>query len=267
MSQAETAEFPVAFDDPKDALLTWRPDKMHSPDVATPLGFDLMTRPFVGGFGMLRATYHNYYVYYTRMAPPPNPAASASVDLGAVIAGGRRWREEVLPEVQGYDRRYRETDFDAMTEEELVAELDGLVRVRTRCGQLHTMATFPWWVGMENLIETYRELTGGDDLGAVRLVQGYGNKSVEAGEALWRVSRLAASIPVVRAMLGATDRSAAERLADLEGESAARPFLDAWVAFLEEFGWRSGLFEFAAPTWVEDPTVPLSQVQAYMGMR
>jgi len=134
---------------------------MHSPDVATPLGFDLMTRPFVGGFGMLRATYHNYYVFYTRMGAPPSPAASASVDLGAVIEGGRRWREEVLPEVQGYDRRYRETDFDAMPDAELVAELDGLVRVRTRCGQLHTMATFPWWVGMENLIETYRELTGG----------------------------------------------------------------------------------------------------------
>src|SRR3990172_8227156 len=208
MSQAETAEFPVTFDDPVDAALTWRPDKMHSPDVATPLGFDLMTRPFVGGFGMLRATYHNYYVFYTRMGPPPTRAGSAWGALGAVIEGGRRWGEEILPEVQGYDRRYRETDFDAMTEVELVAELDGLVRVRTRCGQLHTMATFPWWVGMENLIETYRELTGGDDLGAVRLVQGYGNKSVDAGEALWRVSRLAASIPQGRAAGPAAGRSA-----------------------------------------------------------
>lgn len=265
MTQATTTEFPVTWENPADAALTWRPDKMHSPDVATPLGFDLATRPFVGGFGMIKACYHNYYVFYTRTGPPPDPAATTATDLNAVIEGGRRWREVVLPEVQGYDRHYRETDFDAMSNEELVAELDGLVRLRTRCGQLHTMATFPWWVGMEHLIETYRELTGGDDLGAVRLVQGYGNKSVEAGVGLWRLSRLAASIPVVREALRA-DGTAADCLAALVGKPPARPFLEAWDAFLDEFGWRSALFEFAMPTWVEDPTVPLSQVRAYMEM-
>src|SRR5574341_17113 len=265
MTQAETADFPVTWENSADEALTWRPDKMHSPDVATPLGFDLATRPFVGGFGTLKACYHNYYVFYTRTVPPPEPGAMRAPNLGAVIEGGRRWREEVLPEVQRFDRHYRETDFDAMSNEELARELDGLVRVRTRCGQLHTMATFPWWVGMEHLIETYRELTGGDDLGAVRLVQGYGNKSVEAGVALWRLSRLAASIPAVRQAIQ-WDGTASGQIAALEKEPTAQPFLEAWTAFLDEFGWRSALFEFASPTWVEDPTVPLSQVRAYMEM-
>jgi pyruvate,water dikinase len=186
-------------------------------------------------------------------------------NLRAVIEGGRLWREKVLPEVQQFDRYYREAEFDAMSNEELVAELDNLVRVRSRCGQLHSMATFPWWVGMEQLISTYRELTGGDDLGAVRLVQGYGNKSVEAGVALWRLSRLAASIPAVSEALQ-TDGTAGEQLSALDSEPSAQPFLEAWAAFLEEFGWRSALFEFAMPTWVEDPTVPLSLVRAYMEM-
>lgn len=265
MTQARTAEFPVTWEDPADAALTWRPDKMHSPDVATPLGFDLATKPFVGGFGTLKACYYNYYVFYTRTVPPPEPGAMGAPNLRAVIEGGRLWREKVLPEVQQFDRYYRETDFDAMSNEELVAELDNLVRVRSRCGQLHSMATFPWWVGMEQLISTYRELTGGDDLGAVRLVQGYGNKSVDAGVALWRLSRLAAPIQAVRDVLQA-EGTPQIKLAALRDVPDATPFLEAWESFLDEFGWRSGMFEFADPTWVEDTTVPLSQVRAYMEM-
>ena len=38
MALAETIEFPVRWDDPADARLTWRHDPMHNPDVATPLG-------------------------------------------------------------------------------------------------------------------------------------------------------------------------------------------------------------------------------------
>ena len=265
MSQVRTADFPVTWENPADAALTWRPDKMHSPDMVTPLGFDLYIGPFIGGFGMMKATYHNHYVFYARTAPPPNPGAMSAPDLGAVKEGGRRWREVVLPEVLVYDRHYRGTDFDSMSAEELGDELDGLVKVRRRCGQLHTMATFPWWVGMEHLLETYRELTGGDDLGAVRLVQGHGNKSVEAGEALWRLSRLAAGIPAARKALE-WKVSVADAVAGLEGRPEARTFVEEWTEFLDEFGWRSGMFEFAAPTWFEEPEVPWSQVRAYMEM-
>jgi phosphohistidine swiveling domain-containing protein len=59
---------------------------------------------------------------------------------------------------------------------------------------------------------------------------------------------------------------APECLATLEAEPAARPFLDGLAEFLDEFGWRTGLFEFAEQTWIEDPTVPLDQLRAYMQM-
>jgi len=264
MTQTVTANFPVHWDDPADAARSWAPDHMHSSGVATPLGFDLLTRPFVEGFGMLRAVYQNYYIFYARTMPPAGDARR--VDLAAVMEGGRRWRETILPEVTVLDAHYRNTDFDAMPTADLVEELDRLIEVRTRCGQLHTMCTFPWWTGMEHLIGTFHDLTGGDDLGAVRLVQGYGNKSVEAGKALWRLSRLAAATPSVREAIEADGLSGADRLGCLEGNPDARPLLAAFQSFLDEFGWRSGLFEFADPTWFEDPTIPLEQLRAYLDM-
>ena len=63
-TEAPTAEtFPLTWDDPKDAELTWFFDIEHTPDVVTPLGFELYFGPLLNGFGWLRACLQNYYVY------------------------------------------------------------------------------------------------------------------------------------------------------------------------------------------------------------
>jgi len=264
-TETKATEFPVAWDNPADGDLSWRFDPMHTPDVTTPLSFDLYMEPFIRGFGMLRLCVQNYYVYVHQPAMPPSVAGSVPVE--AIYAGGRRWREEVLPEVRTLDDHYRLTDFESMSADELVAELDHLVEARLRCGQLHTMATLPWWMGMMNLIGTVHEITGGDDLAAVRLVQGYGNKSVEAGEGLWRLSRLAASTPEVQeSLLSLREAPAEQQLAAMAEIPAAQPFLEEFRAFLDEFGWRSGLFEFSARTWIEDASIPLDQIRAFLAM-
>ena len=257
-TETKVTEFPLHWENPAAANLTWRFDPMHTPDVTTPLSFDLYMEPFIRGFGMLRLCQQNYYVYMHQPAMPPS--APGPVPLEAIHAGARRWREEIIPEVRRFDEHYLTTDFDSMPADELAAELDQLVDARVRCGQLHTIANLPWWMGMMNLIETVRELTGGDDLVALRLVQGYGNKSVEAGERLWRLSRLAGSIPEVReTLLALADAGVAKQMAALGEKPAGQPFV-------EEFRWRSGLFEFSAPTWFEDPAVPLDQVRAFLAM-
>src|SRR5437773_654825 len=144
---------------------------MHTPDVTTPLSFDLYMEPFIRGFGMLRLCQQNYYVYMHQPAMPPS--APGPVPLEAIHAGARRWREEIIPEVSAFDQHYLTTDFDSMSAEELAAELDRLADARWRCGQLHTMSTLPWGMGMMSLIETVRELTGGSDLAAPKPVQGH----------------------------------------------------------------------------------------------
>lgn len=51
---------------------------------------------------------------------------------------------------------------------------------------------------------------------------------------------------------------------EFEKSDVGRNFLIAFRGYLEEFGWRSDVFELADPSWREDPTVPLNAIQGYM---
>ena len=233
---------------------------MHTPDPATPLGFDLFYGPFIEGFGGSRIRLKNCYVY---ISEPSGEGDPPEVDLERLARGIRRWHEETIPELVSAADYYLRTDFDSMPAVELAEEIGRLPAARKRLGRLHTLSLLPYGLGMRVLIDTYKELVADDELAAVRLVQGYGNKSVEAGHALWRVSKTAAAIPAVRERI-LRGEPAHDCLAALEREPAARTFLDEFAAFLDEFGWRADLFELAHPTWAEDPKIPLGQLRTYL---
>ncbi len=258
--------FPIAWDDPKDAGLCWRFDLAHTPDVLTPLGYDLYYGPFIDGFGWLRATHQNYYGYNWWPSgvfdPPPG-----GVDPAQLIEAGRYFWDKIVPETEGYTQRFLRTDFDALSNADLIEEIEQLPALRTRMGELHTRALFPYGKGMDNLIGVYKDLVADDQLAAVQLVQGHGCRSVDAGRALWQLSREATSNPAVRDRILRVDNdSAAECMAALRTEAAARSFIEAFASFLAEFGWRTDLFEFATPTWAEDPAIPLCQLRSYLEM-
>lgn len=258
-------EFPVEWDNPADAKRTWAFDLAHTPDVVTPLGFDLYYGPFLRGFGLgVEARRVNCYVFMGRDTDG-QPIAMPPVDLAWLRQAGERWRQEIIPEVVRHTEYYREADFDACSNQDLIGELDKLREVRVRQGELHTQAMFPWMMCMNHLADVHRELTGGDDVSAMRLVQGYGNKSVEAGKELWKLSKLAASIPSVhKLVLEVTRHNAAGVMSSLEADGAAAPFREAFASFLAAYGWRADLFELASRTWAEDPTIPLCQLRAYV---
>jgi pyruvate,water dikinase len=260
----ETGAFPVTWDDPADAEQCWRFSAEHMPNAVPPLEFELGTKRFLEGFGWgMVPKQFNYYIYFAfdPAAAGPTPP---EVTPAAMREAGRRWWDEVLPEVLQHIERYRAPDFAAMTNEQLAQEIEALPDVRYRSGQLHTLAIQPHWRGTSLLIDTYKELTGGDDLGALRLVQGYGNKSFESSERLWRVARIAAGIPLVRERVLAMDpANAPGTLAALRDEPAAAPFVEAFDAYLDEYGWRSNA-GLGVATWYEDPTVPLMLLRAHL---
>ncbi|MCH7488219.1 MAG: hypothetical protein IIB23_01170, partial [Chloroflexi bacterium] len=263
---AEQADdFPITWEDPDHAKVSWEYDRVHAPNATLPLAFDLASKPFVAGFGWMPhdPIQMNYYIYYPYVALPSPGDAPASADAtDRLRSGASRWLEKILPEVQEKIDFYRNTDFDSMTDGELADEVERLPELRRRTGRQHTQVTMPAWIAMNLLIRTYKDLIGGSDLEALRLVQGYGNKSVEAGEALWSVSELAKSIPTVRDALLRDDLD--ESVLDgLAAAPEAAPFLAAFEAYLDEFGWRSS-GEFSAPTWAEAPATPLLLIRAYM---
>jgi phosphohistidine swiveling domain-containing protein len=260
----EAPEFPIVWEDPADAEVSWQYDPVHLPSAVAPLEFELGLGPFLEGFGWgMKPRQFNYYIYY-QLTGPPSAGAERKPDVAEIRDGGRRWREKVLPEVLEHTERYRTADFASMTNEQLIEEIDKLPELRHRSGRLHTMAITPHWQGMSLLVDTYRELTGGDDLAAVRLVQGYGDKSFEAGERLWRVGRVAAAIPLVRERLATIDRETANSaLESLRTEASAAPFVEAFDAYIEAYGWRGG-GGFSGLTWCEDPTVPLTILRSHL---
>ena len=259
----QTDTFPVQWDDPADAAQTWHFSDEHMPHAVAPLEFELGLNDFLVGFGWgMQPRQINYYVFFTMGAPASAPPPATTPD--AVREAARRWNEDLLPEVLRNIEYFRTTDFDAMSNEQLIAEVERLKELRFRSGQIHTMAISPHWQGMGLLIQTFKELTGGDDLGAMRLVQGYPNKSVESSERLWQVSRVANNIPSVRDRILAIESAAAhEMFAALRDDADAAPFVEAFDAYLEEYGWRSNA-GFGSPTWYEDPAVPLALLRAYL---
>ena len=267
MPNDTTNDFPIDWEDPAHAEIAWEHDPVHSAHASRPLDFDLATKPFVGGFGWMSQDpiLVNYYVYYPYMArpvpsdddPPPPPGTN-----DRLRDAGRRWLEKILPEVQGEIDFYHHTDFDAMSDAELADEVEKLPDLRRRTGRQHTQVITPAYIAMTLLTQTYKELVGGTELEALRLVQGYGNKSMEAGEALWKVSELAKAIPAVRDAI-LVDNIDAGILDDLASIPEAMSFLAAFEAYLDEFGWRSGI-SFSEPTWAEAPDTPLALIRAYM---
>ena len=265
--EALTAEdFPIVWTNPEDAERTWFFDIEHTPDVVTPLGFDLYFSPFLDGFGWARVVLQNHYVYDWFQEDTYDEAA-ARFDLEQLTAAGKHFWEKIVPEVEGYTQRYLRSDFDALPDGDLAEEIEQLPALRSRMGHLHTLSLFPHGAGMRRLIEVYKELIEDDELGAVKLMQGFGNKSVEAGRALWELSRQAAALPSVYERVRGIDReNAADTIAAIRGDRAAGEFVAAFDSFLNDYGWRTDLFELAHPAWAEDPTIPLCQMRGYLEM-
>jgi hypothetical protein len=106
---------------------------------------------------------------------------------------------------------------------------------------------------------------GATTLDALRLTQGFDNKTMEGDRALWRLSRLARSTPEVREIL--SKHAASEVILALEKSFASQPFLADLHKWLAYYGQRlNSVFALDQPSWIEDPTPAIQNLQAYVSM-
>ncbi len=262
----EILEFPVTWDDPADAEKTWHYSPEHMPLPLSPLAFELTLAPFLRGFGWgMVPRQVNYYTYFA-FDGPRDATEPQEADLAYLRMAAQRWKEQILPEVLAYIEQYRTPDFDALSNEELASEIERLQEVRFRSGQLHTQSIQPYFLGHRFLIDTYKELVEDDELGALRLAQGYTNKSVEEADRLWSVTAIAASLPTVRDRLLTADADTLrDAFAELMNNREASAFVEAFRGFLDEFGWRPAN-DLSGATWLDDPSVPLTMLRTFLEM-
>ena len=93
-------------------------------------------------------------------------------------------------------------------------------------------------------------------------LQGFPTRSVDAGRGLWRLGRTIKNNSVLRQAFESVETD--KLVSHLEGSEVGRALLGDFRAYLDEFGWRSDVFELSDKTWRENPVIPLNTLQGYI---
>jgi rifampicin phosphotransferase len=233
-----------------------------------------------------------YYVAYVPTAAPPegvmkaigavNRLAPGLVKLliGRLAAGMTKqqldrlnpilarfdvyWQDELLPEIKQHLAYFESCDLRGLSLAQLRAHFaESLRRVERMGGALHMLAGLPAIFAMSQFEELYCDLfEGATPLDALRLLQGFDNKTLEGDRVLWQLSRAALTMPSVRQVLA--ECAAADVVPALEQSAEGRRFLDDLRAYLNQYGQRlTPFFALTEPSWIEDPTTAIECLKAY----
>jgi phosphohistidine swiveling domain-containing protein len=259
----------------ESAFWTW--DQVHFPHPVTPLTATFEAPCFSEGASRgfqavaIPLNYQtlpiNGYLYIsfellkeaTEFPPPWWPDVEAEF-MRRLPTLTQTWENEYLPEVQAANQRLRDADYAAMSTSDLIGFIDETQRIRKRMWDVHMQAVIPVMGAASRFAEVYEQLLGkpqGNE--PYLLLQGFENKSVEAGKALWDLSRRALGQPSVARLI--SDTPVAELPGALQASPEGRAFWQELLRYLESYGWRSDAFELADPAWIEDPAIPLAALQ------
>jgi pyruvate,water dikinase len=173
------------------------------------------------------------------------------------------WLDELLPEMKQHIAYFESCDLRGMSLDQLRAHLAETLKRGERMGALHGVI-MPMLFAMSRFEELYCELfEGATTLDALRLTQGFDNKTMEGDRALWRLSRAARSTPEVREIL--STHAADEVIPALEKSVASQQFLADLHKWLAYYGQRlNSAFALGEPSWIEDPSPAIQNLQAYV---
>lgn len=296
-------EFPVAWDDPSDAKITWEFNSALKDPV--PLMVDAIVAAFLEGGNSsfelaalpfyLRIERVNTYQYFG-MVPtdaPPEVAIKAMGLLNRAAPGAFKvvmekmgammskkseaaldplienfdtyWYDELLPEIKQHIAYFDSHDLRGLSLDQLRAHLSEALNRTERMGALHGVV-MPMLYAMSQFEEFYCELfKGATSLDALRLTQGLENKVMEGNRALWQLSRAAQSTTEVQTIL--SEYAAGDVIPALEKSAASQPFLADLLTWLAEYGKRlNSVFALVEPSWIEDPTPAIQNLQAYLAL-
>ena len=269
------AQFPL----PPDLEGFWTWDKMHSPRPQTPLTDEIATNHGYEGFNGAHDEFGlpihfvprtiNYYSYSTIVPAPlgdetmEQRLARYEKTLAEIVPRvGDLWEREWLPSILPGLEKAKTLDYGSLTDAELLKTLEELRRDFVQRyivhGRINFVTIAASWFG-----DFYNEAFGPEDpTEAYQVLQGFPTRSVDAGRALWRLSRIVKGSAELTNLFAQVEPR--ELVSQLESSDAGRGFLIELGTFLDEFGWRSDVFELADPSWREDPTIPLNALQGYI---
>ncbi|MCH8160600.1 MAG: hypothetical protein IIB88_01770 [Chloroflexi bacterium] len=272
-------EFPVTWEKPEFAGMFWNQDRMHFPETTPPMqaafvaSFNEGVRRASAFYGLpltIKYTRVNTY-FYNAMAlmVPPEDVESAGEKAGKAVGEGMGrlqewWDSELLPEVKEHLKWWEDFDLEGASMPDLRAHLDETMTRLTRLWDIHFLVAFPFIMGPSMFAEFYEDLFADKGpLGAYKLLQGFGNKTVDGGHALWELSRKALQDEEVASVI--RDNEAADVTKALAQSDAGKAFLVELEAYLEEFGQRSDRFaDMSSPGWIENPVTAIQNIKNFV---
>lgn len=270
------SNFPLPAD--FQGFVLW--DKMHCPRPLTKITEDVfckaaITEGFTGAMDEFASPvglgYQVFNTYAYAGFVPLDPGAEgmeARIErykqtLGDVLPRmGELWANDWLPSIlpgikEGMERDYRSLSDDALltTFDEMIAEFTKRYIVH---GKINYVGVSASWFA-----DFYNEVFSPDDpTEPYQVLQGFPTRSLDAGRALWKLSRDIKNSEVLAKLFDESDTQ--DLMGLLEASDEGKAWIKDFNAFLEEFGWRSDVFELADLTWRENRIIPLNTLQGYI---
>jgi len=237
-------EFPVTWDDPEDAKLTWEREDAHFDRVLGPLAIEFIRKgPDHGirarfleiGFPMLvrHAAFNGRFYASSKPLIPAEELPAKLTEMSVLRRRvGRtlraRWDDELMPELREHYDWMRRLDLDAIAPEAAADAWLEVWRRLSRIWTIHLVVTGSSYPVMEELAQTYEQLLGGNGGEALAVTQGLAPTLQRLERDLYELAEVVRALPAVKEAIAQGERSPVV-LAGLPGgdrfEAALRDFL------------------------------------------
>jgi phosphohistidine swiveling domain-containing protein len=278
---AAPTDFPVHWERAADAELFWTLDQVHWGEPMAPLVFSVAGHALALGLTLASAAYDrpiagvrarliNSYRYQASIPLPVAPDEAAEQGRrsrdklrAAMSRLAETWATAWLPEVQAHLDYWAAFDLRGASLPALMEHIEETDARAARVWEIHFLLASPMYAAMSQFGKLYRDLFGSESaLDAYRLLEGFDDKTVESGQALWALSRRALADPELRRLVLELPTPAV--LPALDARESTRPFAAALRAYLDEFGQRGESISPESPSWIEDPTPVIAGLRGYM---
>lgn len=269
------AGFPVAWEDPADAALTWDREDAHFGEFQLPLSTDYIVEG--PSFGIrrraelmgapVRAIFKPFngriYSALQRLVPEAEVEAAGKAALARrrtqSRALARQWDEEYLPKIRADLAWMRALRPDALDRERLAAAWVELWRRVNHVWTIHMMVTAGAYGIMDELGEVYEALTGRPGVEALSFTSGRAATLQGQQRDFHQLLELIRSRPTVAGAIASGATRTREAIAKLPGVA---PVLTALDGFLGDHGDVGQLLnDLRAPAWADDPSLLIAEIE------
>src|SRR5436309_2202887 len=259
-------QFPVTWDDPEDAKLTWTREDAHFDSVFAPLSTEFITngpdygiRKRLGSIGFPLLVRHRAFNgrFYASEKPlvtedrlPAELTRAATFRRVFARTLRRAWDDEYLPELRGHYEWMRGVPIGALSRDDLAEAWLEMWRRVNRIWTIHFIVTGSAYPVMEELAQAYETLVGANGAEALAVTQGSAPTLQRLERDLHALTEAARRLPAVAAAIAQGER-ALPNLVGLEDGSEFARELDAFLNVHGDIGQEN--FDIESPAWSADP--------------